>query len=78
MGHKRYLPMGHPFRMNRLTFDSKQELECAPKVPSGDKILRQLEGMVFGDENVGKTPEPLESAKKDRKKKKKKDEEEEE
>jgi hypothetical protein len=48
-------------------------------VPSGDEILRQLEGMVFGNESTDKTLEPPESTKKDRKKKKgKKDEEEEE
>jgi hypothetical protein len=40
IGHRRYLPMDHPFRRNRRTFDSKQEMECAPEVPSGDKILR--------------------------------------
>jgi hypothetical protein len=41
-------------------------------VPSGDEILRQLEGMTFGDESAGKTPNPTELTKKDRKKKKKK------
>jgi hypothetical protein len=61
--------MDHPFRRNRRTFDGKQELECAPEVPSGDKILRQLKGMVFEDESAGYTLEPPESAKKDRKKK---------
>jgi hypothetical protein len=44
-------------------------MECAPEVPSEDEILRQLEGMVFGDESVWKTPKPLASTKKDRKKK---------
>ena len=72
--------MDHPFRRNKRTFDGKQELECAPEVPSGDEILRQLEGMVFRDESAGKTPKPLELIKKDRKKKRKrkKDDEEEE
>ena len=72
MGHRRYLPMDHPFRRNKRTFDGKQELECASEVPSGDEILRQLEGMAFGDEIAGKTPKPPESTKKDRKKKKEK------
>jgi hypothetical protein len=71
MGHRRYLPMDHPFRRNRRTFDGKQEFECAPEVPSEEEILRQLEGMVFGDESTGKTPKPSLSTKKDRKKKKK-------
>jgi hypothetical protein len=43
-----------------------------PKVPSGDEILRQLEGMAFGDKSASKTPDPTELTKKDRKKKKKK------
>ena len=63
--------MDHPFRRNRQTFDSKQELESAPEVPSEDKILRQLEGMVFRDKSAGTTPEPIESTKKDCKRKKK-------
>jgi hypothetical protein len=72
MGRRRWLPMDHLLRKNRRTFDGKQELECAPEVPSGDEILRQLEGMVFGDESAGKTPDPTESKKKGHKKKKKK------
>jgi hypothetical protein len=64
--------MDHPFRRNKRTFDGRQELECAPEVPSGDEILRQLEGMAFGDESAGKTPKPPGSTKKDRKKKKEK------
>ena len=70
MGHRRWLPMDHPLRRNRRTFDGKQELECAPKVLSGDEILRQLEGMAFGDESAGKTPDPTKLTKNDRKKKK--------
>jgi hypothetical protein len=66
--------MDHLLRKNRRTFDRKQELECAPEVPNGDKILRQLEGMVFGDKSAGKTPDPTESTKKDCKKKKKEEE----
>jgi hypothetical protein len=71
MGHKRWLPIDHPLRRNRRIFDRKQELECAPEVPSRDEILRQLEGMAFGDESSGKTPDPTKLIKKDRKKKKK-------
>ena len=70
MGHRRYVPMDHPFWRNKRTFDGKQELECAPEVPSGDEILRQFEG-VFRDENAGKTPKPPESTKKKKEKEKK-------
>jgi hypothetical protein len=64
--------MDHPLRKNRRTFEGKQEQECAPEVPNGDEILRQLEEMVFGDESAGKTPNPTKSTKKDHKKKKEK------
>ena len=73
MGHRRWLPMDYPLRRNRRTFDEKQELECAPEVPSGDKILRQLEGLIFGDESADKTSDPTELTKKDHKKKKRKE-----
>jgi hypothetical protein len=62
MGHRRYLLMDHSWRRNKKTFDRTQELECAPHVQSGEEILGQLEGMVFGDENAG-------MANKDKKKK---------
>ena len=29
MGHMQYLPMNHPFRWNKRTFDGNQELRCA-------------------------------------------------
>ena len=70
--------MDHPLRRNRRIFDRKQELECAPEVPSRDEILRQLEGMAFGDESAGKTPYPTELTKNDRKKKKRKEKKEKE
>jgi hypothetical protein len=46
--------MDYLWRQKNRTFDRNQELECAPIVQSGDEILIQLEGMVFGDENTGK------------------------
>ena len=83
MGHRRWLPMDHPLRRNKRTFDEKQEFECVSEVPSGDEILRQLEGMTFGNESAGKTPDPTEltrrivrKKKKKRKKKEKKKEDE--
>ena len=64
--------MDYPLRRNKRTFDGKQELECAPEVPSGDEILRQLQKMAFGDESADKTPDPTELTRKDHKNKKKK------
>jgi hypothetical protein len=49
--------MYHPWRHNKRAFDGTQERECEPDVQSGDNILGQLEGMVFGDESAGKTKE---------------------
>jgi hypothetical protein len=54
------------------TFDDNQEFECAPDVPSGDDILVQLEGMVFGDESAGKELKPIEKPKTENNKKQKK------
>jgi hypothetical protein len=54
MGHRRYLPTEHLWRLNRRTFDRTEELECTPDVPSGDVILRQLDGIAFGDKDAGK------------------------
>jgi hypothetical protein len=54
MGHMRYLPTEHLWRLNRRTFDGTEELECAPNVPFGDEILQQLDGIAFGDEDAGK------------------------
>jgi hypothetical protein len=49
------LPLDHPWRKNKRTFDGNQELKYEPDVPSGYEILSQLEGMIFGDENDGKS-----------------------
>jgi hypothetical protein len=68
MGHKQYLPMDHLFRWNKRTFDGNQGLGCALNVPSGDKILIQLEGMAFGDECAGKARTDIEKSQKKRKK----------
>jgi hypothetical protein len=54
MGHKRYLPIEHLWRLNRRTFEDTEELECAPNVPCKDEILQQLDEIAFGDENAGK------------------------
>jgi hypothetical protein len=54
MGHKRYLPTEHLWRLNRRTFDSTEEFDSTPNVPFMDKILQQLDGIAFGDEDEGK------------------------
>jgi hypothetical protein len=54
IGHMRYFPIEHLWRLNKRTFDGTEELECAPNVPCRDEILQQLDEIAFGDENVGK------------------------
>jgi hypothetical protein len=54
MGHRRYLPTEHLWRLNRRTFDGTEEFDSAPNVPCGDEILQQLDGVAFGDENADK------------------------
>jgi hypothetical protein len=43
MGHRRWLPSNHQWRMNKSAFDGTTELDGPPVVPTGDDILRQLE-----------------------------------
>jgi hypothetical protein len=54
MGHKRYLPTEHLWRLNRRTFDGTEELECTLNVPFGDEIFQQLDGIAFRDEDAVK------------------------
>jgi hypothetical protein len=54
MRHRRYLPTEHLWRLNRRTFNSTEELECAPNVPCRDEILQQLDKIAFVDENAGR------------------------
>ena len=68
VGHMQYLPIDHLFRPNKRTFGENQELGCAPDVPSGDEIPRQLKGMVFGDESAGKARTDTEQKEKRQKK----------
>ena len=47
MGHRKWLPEGHPFRYDDVGFDGNVELGYAPKAISGKDILQQLEGTTF-------------------------------
>ena len=60
--------MDHLFRQNKRTFDGNQEIGCAPDVPNGDEILRELKGMPFGDECAGKARIDMEKSQKKQKK----------
>jgi hypothetical protein len=66
MGHRRYLPLNHPWRKSKL-HDGKWELRPPPKKLSGDDILKQLHAVRYG--KPGKHP-----SNKDRKRKRTPDE----
>nr|XP_016477883.1 PREDICTED: uncharacterized protein LOC107799304 [Nicotiana tabacum] len=42
MGHRRFLPMDHPWRRSRTLFDGKVEMGVAPNPLTGDEALVQL------------------------------------
>jgi hypothetical protein len=46
MGHRRWLPLDHPWRRNKRRFNGAQEMDSPPEVPDGDEIMRQLECVV--------------------------------
>jgi hypothetical protein len=54
MGHRRWLPMDHRSRMNKIDFDGTQELDGPHVMPNGEHILRQLEVFEFQDHDVGR------------------------
>ena len=45
MGHRRFLPLNHPFRRQKKAFDDQQELRPPPKPLSGEQIFQKVEGM---------------------------------
>jgi hypothetical protein len=45
MGHRRFLPMDHRWRKERMSFDGTQEFDPPPHMPTGDEIWRQVQGI---------------------------------
>jgi hypothetical protein len=43
MGHRRFLPSDHPWRMNKISFNNKVETREAPVPLSGQQVLEQYE-----------------------------------
>ncbi|XP_019434448.1 PREDICTED: uncharacterized protein LOC109341097 [Lupinus angustifolius] len=43
MGHRRYLPLDHKYRINKSSFDGSIELRPAPIPPPGSNMLRDIE-----------------------------------
>jgi hypothetical protein len=44
MGHRRFLPLGHPWRKNKSSFDNQKENRLVPKPLFGDHVLEQYDG----------------------------------
>ena len=45
MGHRRYLPMNHKWRNNRVSFDGTKERGVAPNLLSGEDVLKQVQDL---------------------------------
>nr|XP_016511549.1 PREDICTED: uncharacterized protein LOC107828697 [Nicotiana tabacum] len=45
MSHRRWLPHGHKFRKDKVSFNGFKELEAASKYLSGIEVLKQLKGI---------------------------------
>ncbi|KAL3360808.1 hypothetical protein AABB24_013989 [Solanum stoloniferum] len=52
MGHRRFLPMNHPWCKNRVLFDGKVEMGVAPSPLTGDEALMQIQEL--GNVSFGK------------------------
>ncbi|XP_038713903.1 uncharacterized protein LOC120007624 isoform X1 [Tripterygium wilfordii] len=51
MGHRRFLPIDHPWRRNMASFNGEIEDRIAPQMLTGDGVLDQLrffKGVIFG------------------------------
>ena len=53
MGHRRFLPSDHPWRMNKVSFNNEVETREAPVPLSGQQVLEQYE--TFDQVSFGKT-----------------------
>lgn len=45
MGHRKYLPMKHPFRSQKKAFNGKQEFLLHPMPLTGEQVLKKVEGI---------------------------------
>ncbi|XP_061355874.1 uncharacterized protein LOC133300365 [Gastrolobium bilobum] len=45
MGHRRFLPHRHRFRLNKVRFNGKQELRNPPRILTGCEILEQVQNV---------------------------------
>jgi hypothetical protein len=51
MGHRRFLPIDHPWRNNKSSFDNTREVRHAPQPLTGDDVIAQHENIqpvIFG------------------------------
>jgi hypothetical protein len=45
MGHRRFLPMSHRWRQNKVLFNNKTELREAPEPLTGEQVVQQHESI---------------------------------
>jgi hypothetical protein len=45
MGHRRFLPIDHPWRNNKSSFDNTREVRHAPQPLTGDDVIAQHENI---------------------------------
>ena len=48
LGHRRWLPMNHEWRLDADAFDDREEHREPPLIQSGDEILYKLNTFDFG------------------------------
>ncbi|XP_073139065.1 uncharacterized protein [Henckelia pumila] len=61
-GHRRFLPLSHPYRRQKKTFDGNQEFNPAPNPLSGHEVLERVERINY---QPGKLTGKLQSKKDD-------------
>ncbi|XP_073279526.1 uncharacterized protein [Primulina huaijiensis] len=46
-GHRRFLPLSHPYRRQKKAFNGKQEFNLEPKPLSGNEILERVQRIIY-------------------------------
>ena len=60
--HRRFLPIHHSYRKQKMAFNGKDELDMTLELLSGEKILLKLNGKKFTMEQTKKKSKPTQKA----------------